>query len=156
MRRRKEKTERMRVLHLWNSSEVTKAAAYLRSVIGSLREHWLEVLAAQRRLDQEPEKAGMKCAQILEQESRNDERQRAQARFDDALEELNKLDVFLLDPVQGLALVPFRKEDDLAWFIFDHFSTDGVIGWRYHADPIEECRSLSLLVEPVGSGSQVK
>jgi Uncharacterized conserved protein (DUF2203) len=157
MKPRKKKSERMRALRLWSWSEVTKAAPYLRSVIGSLREHWLEVLAAQRRLDKSTQqKSPLSRAQMIEHEARKDERQRAQDKFDDALEELNRVEVFLLDPVQGMALIPFRKEDDLAWYFFDHFSADGVIGWRYHHDPIEECRPLSLLTEVVVNGSPAK
>ena len=34
---------------------------------------------------------------------------------------------------------------------FDQFAVRGLIGWRYHHDPIEECRPLSLLQEPVAS-----
>ena len=71
---------------------------------------------------------------------------------DDALDELNRIDVFLLDPVHGLALIPFRKLDDLAWYVFDHFSPEGVTGWRYHHDPIEECRALNLLDEVAVDG----
>ena len=146
MRPRKERSKRAHALRLWTWSEMTKAVPYLRSVIGSLREHWLDVLAAERRLEQSAKhQAPLKRAQIIEHETHKDERRRAQTKFDDALEELNAMDVFLLDPVQGLALIPFRKADELAWYVFDHFTSDGVVGWRYHHDPIEECRSLGTL-----------
>ena len=157
MKPRKKKSKHMRALRLWSWDEVIKAAPYLRSVIGSVREHWLEVLAAQRRLDQSTQqKSPLKREQIIEHEARSDERQQAQEKFDDALEELNGVEVFLLDPVQGLTLIPFRKGDDLAWYFFDHFSSDGVIGWRYHHDPIEECRPLSLLSDAIVNGAPVR
>jgi hypothetical protein len=141
MKRRKERSERMRALRLWDWSEATKAVPYLRSVIGSLREHWLEVLSAERQLQLSTKQKGpVKRRQLLDERAQKDERQRAQTKFDDALEELNRVDVFLLDPVQGVALIPFRKADDLAWYVFDHFADPGLIGWRYHHDPIEECR----------------
>ncbi len=145
MKPRKERSKRMRVLHLWSWSEVARAVSYLRSVTASLREHYLEVLTAQRKLDQTAkDKAPAKRARLIETTRLTDERQRAQTKFDEALAELNRVDVFLLDPVQGLALIPFRKGDDLAWYVFDHFAP-GVVGWRFHADPIEERRELSLL-----------
>ncbi|MBI2803658.1 MAG: hypothetical protein HYX68_01575 [Planctomycetes bacterium] len=148
MKRRKKRSEPMRVLHLWDLVEVKKAGPYLHSILGSLREHWLEVLGSERRLDRIAQQPGAKKrTQIIEHETGQAERSRAQSKFEDALEELNRLDVFLLDPVQGLALVPFRKEDDLAWYVFDYFSRDPLIGWRYHHDPIEECRSLTALTE---------
>jgi len=146
MRPRKDRSKRARALRLWEWNEVRKAVPYLRSVIGSLREHWLDVLAAERRLEQAGKHpAPLKRAQIIQHETHQDERRRAQTKFDDALEELNGMEVFLLDPVQGLALIPFRKGDELAWYVFDHFTADGVAGWRYHHDPIEECRTLNSL-----------
>jgi hypothetical protein len=154
MKPRRKRSKRMRVLHLWSWTEVSKAVPYLHSVIDSLREHWLEVLNAQHKLDRGARAAGpVKRQQIIEEETQKDERHRAQNQFDDALEELNKVDVFLLDPVKGMALVPFRKEDDLAWYVFDHFAPRGVVGWRYHNDPIEECRSLSNLPEVIEDGA---
>ena len=66
MRPRKERSKRARALRLWSWNEVTKAAPYLHSVIGSLREHWLEVLAAERRVDRSSRhKAPLKRAQII-------------------------------------------------------------------------------------------
>ncbi len=53
------------------------------------------------------------------------------------------IDVYLLDPVRGVALIPFRKEDDLAWYVFDQFCAGGLSGWRFHNDPLEECRPLA-------------
>jgi len=146
MKPHREWSGRMQVMHLWDWSEVTKAVPYLRSVVGSLREHWLEVLNAQRQLDRSAKpKAPAKRQQLLEKQTRQDERRRAQAKFDDALEELNHVGVFLLDPVKGLALIPFRKEDERAWYVFDHFASRGLIGWRHDNDAIEACRPLSLL-----------
>jgi len=148
MKPRRKRTQRVRALRLWERSDVVKAVPYLRSVTGSLREHWLEVLNTNRQVKLSARiKSPSKRQQILEHEARQDERRRAQGKFDDALEELNGVDVYLLDPVKGLALVPFRREDELAWYIFDHFATDGLIGWRNHSDPIEECRSLDVLPE---------
>ncbi len=154
MKRRKQKSSRTRLLRLWSLNEATLAVPYLHSVIGSLREHWLEVLATQRRLDRSPaHQAPAKRTQLIAHEIGTEERQRAQAKFDDALEELNKIDIFLLDPVDGSALIPFRKGDDLAWYVFDYFSPRGLIGWRHHGDPIDECRPLAELEAPVGAGA---
>jgi hypothetical protein len=133
-------------MRLWDWKDATRAAPYLHSVTGSLREHWIDVLTAERQLQLAEERpAPARRQRLLDEQARRDERQRAQTRFEDALEELNNVDVFLLDPVQGLALIPFRKEDDLAWYVFDHFSDPALIGWRYHHDPIEECRPLATL-----------
>jgi hypothetical protein len=146
MKRRHERSERMRAVRLWDWSDATKAVPYLRSVIASLREHWLEVLNADHRLRALDKKKGpARRERLLEVKASQDERERAHVKFDDALEELNSVDVYLLDPVQGLALIPFRKEDDLAWYVFDCFADDGLIGWRYEHDPIVACRPLKML-----------
>jgi hypothetical protein len=144
----------MRVMRLWDWSGATKAAPYLHSVIESLREYWLEVLNAERRLQLSTKrKAPARRQQWLDERALQDERQRAQTKFEDALEELNRLDVVLLDPVQGLALIPFRKEDELAWYVFDHFADLGLIGWRYHNDPIEGCRPLESVKSAAVNGA---
>ena len=42
MKSRRDRSRRLRVLHLWTLAELKKAVPYLRSVVSSLREHWLE------------------------------------------------------------------------------------------------------------------
>lgn len=153
MKRKRERTKEMRVMHLWSWDEVAKAIPYLRSVIGSLREHWVDVLNGQRRIEKADAKHGRaKTQEILAKQGLQDDHERAQSKFEDALQELNQLDVFLLDPIRGLALIPFRKGDDLAWYVFDHFATRGVIGWRLHNDPIDECRPLETAADAVVNG----
>jgi hypothetical protein len=43
----------------------------------------------------------------------------AEGHFNEALREPEALDVYCLDPTKGLAQIPFRQGDDLAWFVFD-------------------------------------
>jgi len=156
MKPRRERSKRMRALRLWDWNEVAKAVPYLRSVIGSLREHWIDVLNAQRKIDKaDSSKQPAKTQQMIEQQANQDDRQRAQTKFDDALGELNHLDVFLLDPVRGTALIPFRKGDELAWYVFDHFTPSGVLGWRLHNDPMEVCRPLETAEVGAVKGSVV-
>jgi hypothetical protein len=130
---------------LWNWSDVVKAVPYLHSIVGSLREHWLDVLNAQKKIDKAAARKGLaKRQQIIEDKAHEHDQIHAQGKFDEALDELTQMDVFLLDPVRGIALVPFRKGDDLAWYVFDHFAKRGVIGWRLHDDPIDRCRPLEI------------
>jgi len=144
--RRERSKKRMRVMTLWNWSDVLKAVPYLHSIVGSLREHWLDVLNVKNKIAKAAAQPGLpKRQQLIEEKVHNDDHHAAQTKFEDALDELNQIDVFLLDPVRGLAMIPFRKEDDLAWYVFDHFATRGVIGWRLHNDPIEKCRPLDLI-----------
>jgi hypothetical protein len=151
----------MRVLRLWNQTDAGRAAPYLRSVLGSLREHWLEAQSKRRdreRLDRRPGRPDRR--RMLTGEALDTDRKAAEEHFNDAVEELMRMDVYLVDPVQGVALIPFRKENDLAWYVFNAFDERGVSGWRYHSDPLEACRPLPGVkdqesgVEDQGSGAR--
>lgn len=146
MKPRRDRSKRMHAMHLWTWSEVAKAVPYLRSITGSLREHWLDMLNAQLDIDRSAKVKGLpKTQQLLQNQRHMDERERARGKFDEALEELHGVEAYLLDPVQGTAIMPFRREDELAWYVFDHFAPPGVIGWRYQKDPAGECRPLNVL-----------
>lgn len=146
MKRRKPARKRarsMKAIRLWSYDEATKAVPYLHSVLGSLREHWLEALSQQRSSELLAKAPGRPTReQLLRREEHAAGQERAEGRFNAALEELMRIDVYLLDPVRGIALIPFRHEDDLAWYVFDQFDAGGLTGWRYHNDPLEECRPL--------------
>ncbi len=58
------------------------------------------------------------------------------------------IDVYLLDPVRGVAFVPFQKEEELAWFVFDLFDCDDLKTWRFHQDPLEMRRPIAELDAP--------
>jgi len=154
MKRRKTRSNRMQIMHLWTRNDAEKAVPYLRSITASLREYWLEVLNAKRQLFLTTQKKSATQRQaLLDQEKQEDDLNRAQNKFNDALEELTRIDVFLLEPVRGFVLIPFRKADDLAWYVFDLFAKSGLVGWRFHNDSMEEIRSLSLLDDAAVSDS---
>lgn len=149
-RRHRNKKRPMRMIRLWTHTEAEKALPYLRSVVGSLREHWLTAQCSKRTaslLDARP--GASKRERILATQRAREDGDRAEMHFQDALAELSSLDVFLIDPVRGLALIPFRKDEDLAWFIYDQFEQNGLVGWRMHEDPLEQRRPLALLDESV-------
>jgi hypothetical protein len=66
----------------------------------------------------------------------------ADIQLEGTFDELKAIDVCCLDPVQGLALIPFGKGDELAWYVFDLFSPQGLEAWRFHRDPLEMRRPL--------------
>ncbi len=141
-RRRRTKRGTLRAMRLWTYPEAAKALPYLRSITNSLRDHWLELQSTQlaaRRLQNVPRPSRREM--IALEESSSDARQ-AEDKFEDALAELMKEDVFLLDPVQGLALIPFQQGEELAWYVFDTFAENGLTSWRYHKDPLETRRPL--------------
>ena len=132
-------------LRLWTYTEAVKALPYLRALVRSLREHWLHLQRARlqaQRLDARPGRPDRQ-ALILRAEAAR-EAELAEDSFHEALGELKALDVHLLDPACGLALIPFRRGDDLAWFVFDLFDARGLVGWRFHSDPLETLRKVRL------------
>jgi len=132
----------MRLIRLWTYADAVKAVPYYRSLTNSLRDHWLELqsktLAAKRLQDvRRPTRREM----IALEETQKDLGE-AEDNFNSALQELMRMDVFLLDPVHGIALIPFQQEDDLAWYVFDLFDEHGLVSWRYHKDPLETRRPM--------------
>lgn len=131
-------------MQLWTYTQVQKAVSYLRSILRSLRNNWLEMQQEHRnlqRIDARHGRADRKLIIERQETSRNFEL--AKARFDETWEELTSVNVYCLDPALGLAMLPFRQGDELAWFVFDLFSDEGVESWRFHADPFEKRRSLA-------------
>src|SRR5271168_5125985 len=99
MKPRRDRSKHMQIMHLWTWNEVAKVIPYLRSITGSLREHWLDMLHAQRDIDRAAKsKTRPATHQLLQDERRFDERERARAQFDDALDELHGVEAYLLDP----------------------------------------------------------
>jgi hypothetical protein len=128
----------------WTFEEVQTAVPYFSSVVRSLREHFLEILAKRRELQTFAERSGRpdRKALIDEQEARRD-LQKAEQDCQDALGELTELGVQPLDPVQGTALVPFVHDDQPAWYFFDLFDGQPIRSWRYQSDADETRREVT-------------
>jgi hypothetical protein len=146
MKRPKKKSKRpVHVLRLWTLEQARTALPYLRSLTSSLREHWLEAnryRVESRRLKSRSGRPD-RHALIAHEEAMQGVCRAADA-FQEALEELQNLDIFLLDPVQGIALVPFKQADELAWFVFELFSeSKDLEGWRFHRDTLQTRRPLA-------------
>lgn len=151
MKRRPKKRPRpMRVIHLWTYPQAQKAVPYFRSVVGSLREQWLNFRGAKRDLALQDQAPGQPTRDaLIAKEHGLADQDDAETQFTEALQELLQLDVYLLDPVRGLALIPFAKDEQLAWFVFDQFDPQGVSTWRFHHDPLDLRRPLAeALAEP--------
>lgn len=150
--RSRRKSRRIRVMRLWKYPEAIKARPYLHRVLGSLRDDWLQL--QQHQLDESrlAQKKADRTTLIGLEDARK-ESHRASERFRDSLRELRKIDVFLLDPVQGIAFIPFQRDEELAWMIYDRFDENGLIGWRLHSDPIEERRPIDEIVKAAAEGT---
>lgn len=144
-RSNKKGTKRRRqTLQVWSFARAKAALPYLSSVLTSLREHRLRARrhqVAARRLDQKPGRPGRDTLIAAEEHRR--EARSANERFQEALEELEALDVYCLDPVRGQALVPFVHDNQLAWYVYDQFDPEPFRTWRYHSDPLDTRRPIA-------------
>ena len=128
---------------LWTYEAALSAVPYLRAVVRSLREQWLHVRSVRRqirRLDARPGRPDRQT--LIRRAVAVEELDLAETQLEETFDELKAIDVFCLDPAQGLALIPFGKGDELAWYVFDLFAPQGVEAWRLHGDPLETRRPL--------------
>jgi uncharacterized protein DUF2203 len=148
--------QRQRTIQVWTYAQAQAAAPYIASVVRSLREHSLEALACQRKLRRLNQQAGRPDRQtiIAIQEAERQFHQ-AEGQLHDAAEELQALDVYTLDPVQGLALVPFVHDEQLAWFIFDLFDSQPFRFWRWQSDPDETRRPVTAMQQGLAEATQI-
>jgi hypothetical protein len=131
-------------LRLWTYTGAAKIVPYIHSLSQSLRDGWLELRRAQsqvRRLEARLERPDRDSLIQLE-ESQNDIK-RAEARLEETIEEMLPLSAYCVDPAAGLVVVPTLSKETLAWFIFDLFDPQGLVGWRLHSDPLEMRRPLA-------------
>jgi len=148
-RQPKKRSRPVRVIRLWTYPQAQKATPYLRSVVGSLRDHWLRLRGADRDLKRQARQPGRPDRHaLIAHEYLQSDKDDAENEFGEALHELMRMDAYLLDPVRGVAVVPFAKEEQLAWFVYDLFDPAGVSAWRYHEDPLELRRPLAEAVTP--------
>jgi len=110
-------------------------------VLSSVREDWLMMQRHRLTIDRLAQRKADRKTLIHLDDTQKDSH-RASEDFRSSLRELRKIDVFLLDPVQGLAFIPFQRNEELAWMIYDRFDERGLIGWRWHKDTMETCRPL--------------
>jgi hypothetical protein len=151
-KQRKQKNASEITLRLWTYPEAQKVVPYLRTIVRSLRDIWLEIAQARRQIRRLDAKAGRadRHTLILREEGNRDVA-RAEAKLEETLREMSALSAYCLDPAGGLALIPFRHGRDLAWFVFDLFGPNGLVAWRLYSDPLETRRSLADLEETLSA-----
>ena len=111
-RQNKKNKQTQRRIHLWTFAQAQAAVPFVRSIVQSLRDTWLDSLIHHQRLERLDAKPGRPDRATLT--GQQDERQaadRAQQQFANTLEELEDLDVFCVDPLGGLAVIPFRQHE---------------------------------------------
>ena len=132
-------------IQVWTYDQARRVLPYVASIMRSLRDYHLEAQQQNRtahRLANQPGRPGRTA--LLEHAAAEQAAAQAKDRFHEALDELHTLDVYCLNAVAGLALIPFATENRLAWFVFDLFDpNDPIRFWRYHQDPLETRRPIA-------------
>ena len=135
-------------IRVWDYDEAKRALPYVASVVRSVREHRLDAQRNHLTAERLAAKPGRPTREsIIAHEDALNAAREADDRFEDALAELNALDIYCLDPVHGTALIPFAHENDLAWFVYDLFEEDELRTWRLHTDPLDTRRPVKELAE---------
>lgn len=133
-----------RQIRVWTLEQARTALPYLSSVLRSLREHRLEAVTQHRNAERLARRPGRpdRDSLIAHAESVRSADQ-ADERFRETLAELEALDIYLLDPLAGQALIPFVHEENLAWYVYDAFDPEPLRYWRYHSDPLDTRRPIA-------------
>jgi hypothetical protein len=135
-------------IQVWTYVQAKQVLPFLASVMRSVREHRLEALRhglRARRLARRPGRPN-RTTLIAQEENLRGARQ-AHDRYHEALEELQELGIYCVDPLQGAALVPFLHEQQLAWFVYDLFDSEPFRFWRYHTDALETRRLIAEVLQ---------
>jgi hypothetical protein len=145
MNRKRGPTSRaQRMIRVWTYQEARNLLPYVASVLRSLREHRLDAArhaVTAKRLADKPGRPDR--AALLAQEEAVREARLAEERYQEALAELEALDIRCPNPIAGRALIPFVQDEQLAWFIFDLFDPEPLRFWRYNTDPLKARRAIT-------------
>lgn len=156
MKRNKGAPRRRHSIPVWTYEQARKAIPYLTSVMQTVREYRIESQQHDRQARRLAALPGRpdRTAIIAHQDAVREAGQ-ADHRFNEAIDELEAMGVYCLEPLRGEALVPFAHGDQLAWFVFDMFDAEPLRHWRYHTDPLETRRPITQLETELSGGSVV-
>jgi hypothetical protein len=128
---------------VWTFEQAGRALPFVQSVMTSIRELFLNLQGGRRRtkiLDGAPGRPTRRM--ILEQEELKRDVEQLETQLGEAVGELAQLNIHCVDPVNGIAMIPFVNAHQLAWFVFDLFGDEKMNAWRYHHDPLHLRRPL--------------
>jgi len=145
MKRQPKRSRRRREqnLQLWTLDRAKAAAPLIRSILTSLRETILEAQAAHSTLRKLALKSGRPTrSDLIQTEEARQSLHRAEKQIEECNKELDDLNIFSLNPMQGQLLIPFVHEEQLAWYIFDLFDSSPLRFWRLQEDSLETRRPI--------------
>jgi hypothetical protein len=144
--------QRSQTLRVWSYDEALAAVPYISSVLRSVREHALGALSHARTAKRLGDRPGRpKRNAIIAHQDAQDQARRADEQFQEAIGELQDLDIYCLEPLQGQALIPFVHDEQLAWFIFDLYDAQPLRFWRFQSDPEDTRRPVTAKQKDTGA-----
>ena len=142
--KRSKKEKQPQPIQVWTLAQARAAHSYILTLVRSLREHSLDVIARRREVARLADRPGRPDRQtLIALQEAQGEVLRAENRVHEDATELAGLDVYSFDPIRGQALIPFVHDDQLAWYIFDMFDSDPFRFWRFQSDPDETRRPVT-------------
>lgn len=153
MKRRKKAAKAKTVeFPVWTYEQAERALPYITSVMGSIREQYLALVRQQRASRQLAEQPGRPDRQAIIAKDETDRQvRRTEEELTESVSELLKLNVQCVDPVNGLGMIPFVQEGQLAWYVFDLFAEQKLGGWRFHQDALNTRRPLEEVAQTTPS-----
>lgn len=143
-RRKKSAPEQVMEFPVWSQEQAERARPYIAAILRTVREDYLQMQQSRRLARHLAQKAGRPSRQdLIEQEEANREAARLENAVAEGIQELLQLNVHCVDPVNGLAMIPFVQQAQLAWFVFELFQEQQVRSWRFHDEDLNVRRPLS-------------
>jgi len=142
-RQRKNAEQPVEEFPVWTFDQAGRAVPYITSVMNSIRELYLDEQGQRslaRKLEKQPGRPDRRAIIRFEEAKRDADR--LQGEVANAAQELAQLNVHCVDPINGLAMIPFVQGDQLAWLIYSLFDAEKITSWRYHHDPLTARRPL--------------
>lgn len=147
-------------LHPWTLERARSAGGYLRQVLGSLREAYLDHAAAAHRLNKLEHRPGkVDTKTLLDIEAQKSNLETHHNRIVEAVTEMAAMGAVPGPMYQGIAFLPVVNNKRLAWLIVDLFDDATLVGWRWHGEPesvkrpISDWEALQVAVQPVTQSS---
>jgi hypothetical protein len=142
-RQRKNAEQPVEEFPVWTFEQAGRAVPYITSVMNSIRELYVAEQSERRQVRKMEQKPGRPDRRtIIQGEESKREADRLQGEVALAAQELAQLNIHCVDPVNGLAMIPFVQGDQLAWLVYGLFESDKITAWRYHHDPLTVRRPI--------------
>lgn len=143
--KRSKKEKQPQPIQVWSLAQARAAQPYIASIVKSLRENSLEVIARRRKIAEINARPGRPSRRdLIDLQDAQDDIRRADDRMHEDAAELAALDIYTHDPIKGQVLIPFVHEEQLAWYVFDLFDPDPCRFWRFQSDPDETRRPVTI------------